>query len=108
MQRRRKVTQSKAYCRAICEADMIMQASLLVVDDRLLRQIATDALGDDANGTEESSLTAYLLSFWLSGAFLCLPENVINNQRQCERLLFGKPKARQGLGWLGFHSAPCS
>ena len=46
---------------------MWLQASLLVVDDRLLRQIALAALGTDGNGAEESGITAYLLSFWLSG-----------------------------------------
>lgn len=46
---------------------IILQAPLLVIDDRLLRQIAIDALGEDLNQSEESSVTAYLLSFWLAG-----------------------------------------
>ena len=45
----------------------LLQASLLVVDDRLLRQVAVDALSADGSPIEESSVTAYLLSFWLSG-----------------------------------------
>lgn len=45
-----------------------LQADLLVIDDRLLRQIAADALGEeDDDNPEGLSLAAYLLSFWLSG-----------------------------------------
>jgi hypothetical protein len=41
-----------------------------VVDETLLKLIAMDALGDPLEEASDIGLTAWLLSFWLSGRYL--------------------------------------
>jgi len=48
----------------------VLQAYLLVVDDTLLKLIAMDALGDQLEEASDIGITAWLLSFWLSGKCL--------------------------------------
>ena len=77
----------------------VWQATLLVVDEALLLQVAQDVLQqaklDDSESTPENggSLVTFILSFWLSGKLIsellpssCGPAGLVNKATDSSRL----------------------